>query len=111
MTTSIVFIKLIKMLGKEAAQRFLKLAQLELQKSQRALLNHLQQQDWQAAAALAHKLSATAQLYESAPLQDALANINAQNLAVLQDPAFIPTLTQTFQQIQLNIQVFISDRN
>jgi hypothetical protein len=109
MTSSVLFTKLINMLGKEAAQRFLKLAQPELQQSQQVLLDSLQQQDWQMAAALAHKLSATAYLYDSATLQDALTDINAQNLAALQHPAFIPTLTHAFQHIQANIQLFISD--
>lgn len=111
MSSSTLFTTLPKILGKEATQRLLKVAQPELQQYQQGLFNSLQQQDWQTAAALAHKLSATAHLYDSASLQAALDDINAQNLAVLQHPAFIPTLMQTFQQIQDNIQCFIADNN
>jgi len=110
-TSKALFTTLINILGKEATQRFLILAQQELQQAQQALLNHLKQRDWQAAAALAHKLTATAHLYDSPSLQAALTDINAQNLATLQHPAFIPALMQTFQQIQVNIRRFISDKN
>ncbi len=109
MNSSILFTALIDMLGKEAAHRFLTLALPELQRSHQILLTNLQQQDWQAAAALAHKLIATAQLYAPPPLQNALIHIKERNLAVLQHPSFIPSLSQTFQQVEDNILLFISD--
>lgn len=109
MSSGVLFTTLINMLGKEATHRFLTLALPELQRSQQILRTNLQQQDWQAAAALAHKLIATAQLYDSPPLQNALTHIKERNLAALQHPSFIPSLTQTFQQVQDNILLFISD--
>lgn len=109
MTSSVLFTTLIDIVGKEAAQRLLSMTQPQLQQSQQALLHSLQQQDWQTAAALAHKLCATAHLYDSLHLQAALTNINERNLAALQHPTFIPSLTDTFEQIQANIQLFISD--
>ncbi|UOG92236.1 MAG: hypothetical protein L3K52_00535 [Candidatus Thiothrix sulfatifontis] len=111
MTQTVLFVTLTNILGKEATQRFLNLAVSELQCSQQALLNSLQQQDYQAAALLAHKLSATAHLYDSAALEHALATINAQDSVALQHPAFIATLRQTFQQIQANIQQFVADKH
>ncbi|UJS24539.1 hypothetical protein [Thiothrix winogradskyi] len=109
MSSGVLFSTLIEMLGKEAAHRFLTLALPELQRSQQMLMTNLQQQDWQAAAALAHKLIATAHLYDVAPLQDTLIHIKERNLAALQHPSFIPSLAQTFQQVQDNILLFISD--
>ncbi|OQX05137.1 MAG: hypothetical protein BWK73_34415 [Thiothrix lacustris] len=109
MTPNILFGQLIAILGKEATRRFLKVAQPELQYAQQMLLANLQQQNYPAAALIAHKLSATAHLYDFAALQDALATIKAQDAAALQHPAFIPTFMHTFQQIQANIQQFTAD--
>ncbi len=111
MTNDDLFPTLVGMVGKAATQRFLTLAQSELQRSQQALLHHLQQQDWQAAAALAHKLSATVPLYDEATLQDAIATIRANNITALQHPSFIPALTAAFQSIHANIQRFLSENN
>lgn len=100
---------LTDMLGKEASQRFLTVAQTQLQQSQHALQASLQQQDWQTAALIAHKLSATAHLYGSSTLPDLLALISSKNTEALQQANFIHKLNQEFQQIASNIRLFIAD--
>ncbi|SEA18266.1 MAG: hypothetical protein QJT81_19935 [Candidatus Thiothrix putei] len=104
-----MFTTLTEMLGKEAAQRFLTVAQTQLQQYQYDLQAGLQQQDWHTAAIIAHKLSATAHLYDSSTLPDLLALISSQNTEVLQQANFIDKLNQEFQQITSNIYLFIDD--
>lgn len=111
MSSHTSFTTLITLLGQEGAQSLLKLAQPELQQTQQALLDSLQQHDWQAAAALAHKLVATAYLYDCSDLQTLVEEIRRQNLTTLQHPTFIPKLMRVFQQIHDNIRRFTHPDN
>ncbi|MBO0613053.1 hypothetical protein [Thiothrix fructosivorans] len=109
MTTATVFNTLVAMLGQESAQRFLAFAQPQIHQCKQDLLTHLQQHDWDSAAATAHRFKATAHLYSSARLIEQLDTIIQKPIQTLQHPAFSQDLVAEFQYIERAIQQFMAN--
>ncbi len=98
---------LLEILGPENTQCFLTFAQPTIQQYQHELAASLQQQDWEAASALAHRFKATAHLYSTATLQHQLEGIIAKDIATLQHTDFLPQLMTEFQHIERDINIFL----
>ncbi len=100
---------LIELLDPEGAKRFLAFAQPTIQQYQHDLLTSLQQQDWETAAAIAHRFTATAHLYSPAALAHQLDIISAKQLQTLQQADFLPRLMLEFQLLEESIAAFLKE--
>lgn len=98
------------MLGQEGAQRFLTMALPQIRQYRQELLTCLRQQEWAAAAALAHRLKATAHLYSSPILQDCLDRIVAQDVLQLGQVTFQSRLETEFLCTETEITRFLDSK-
>lgn len=101
---------LVQLLGLDGTQRFLVVAQSQIHQCKQDLLTSLQQQDWDSAATIAHRLKATAHLYSSATLLEQLEHIVDKRTTTLQHPHFSQVLITEFRDIEVSIQMFISNK-
>jgi HPt (histidine-containing phosphotransfer) domain-containing protein len=101
---------LVEMLGQEGAQRFLTMALPQIRQYRQELLTCLRQQEWAAAAALAHRLKATAHLYSSPILQDCLDRIVAQDVLQLGQVTFQSRLETEFLCTETEITRFLDSK-
>ncbi len=98
---------LVNKIGKKPAQRFLKLAQTQLEEDHQQLLQHLHAKEWQKAADKAHYLKATANLYASETLLKYYGLIVKNKPALQQNTLFIEALNQELKRVEKNIQLFL----
>lgn len=101
---------LVQLLGFDGAQRFLVVAQPQIHQCKQDLLASLQQQDWDSAAAIAHRFKATAHLYSSATLLEQLEHIVAKRTTTLQHPHFSQLLVAEFRDIEAAIQTLMTNK-
>jgi len=102
---------LVNKIGQKSAQRFLTLAQPQLEQDHQQLLQHLQDKEWQKAADKAHYLKATANLYASETLLKYYALIMQEKAALQQNTLFIDALNQELKRVEKNIQLFLEEEH
>ncbi len=101
---------LVEMLGQDGAQRFLTMALPQIRQYRQELLTCLRQQEWAAAATLAHRLKATAHLYSSPILQDCLDRIITQDILQLAQATFQARLDTEFLCTETEIERFLINK-
>ncbi|EIJ35534.1 hypothetical protein [Thiothrix nivea] len=101
---------LAESLGVVGARRFLVAAQPLIHQARHDLLACLREQDWKAAAAIAHRLKATAHLYGSPTLQDYITAILAKDSSQLQQQVFQNGLEAEFQHVENAIAIWLNNK-
>lgn len=104
MNNPAILTPLFEILGEAAAKRFLQVALPQIQAYRFSLLDSLQQHDWETAATLAHRFKATAHLYSTKNLQQALETLLARSVNPHNLNTFMSQLETELLYIEANMQ-------
>jgi hypothetical protein len=97
-------------LGEEGAKRFLEFSLPHIQQRNSALLACLSVQDWQQAAAQAHSIKGTVNLYGSPDLLEHLDKIIRKDIEHIHTPHFTDSLKQQLSTTEEEIINYLSSK-
>jgi HPt (histidine-containing phosphotransfer) domain-containing protein len=99
---------LLDTLGEEGTKRFLTFALPHIQQRNKALLACLMAQDWQQAAAHAHSIKGTVNLYGSNCLLEQLEKIIQYRQESIDIDQLMTTLTNVLETAEIEISQYLS---
>jgi len=97
---------LIADLGEEAVE-FVRFAVPRLNERRELLCTLLLQEDWDAAALLAHKMLSSVRIYDDGTLEAALLSVERKAVTDISSAAFQQDLQNTFEQILSEIEAWL----
>ena len=98
---------LIADLGEEEAVDFVRFALPRLNERRELLRTLLLQEDWKAAASLAHKTLSSVRVYDDGSLEAALLTVERQAVAEISQAAFQQDLQDTFKRVLAGVEAWL----
>ena len=98
---------LIADLGEEEAVDFVRFALPRLNERRELLHTLLLQEDWTAAALLAHKTLSSVRVYDDGSLEAALLTVERQAVAEISQAAFQQDLQDTFKRVLAGVEAWL----